>query len=390
MRLLPTFLLIASTVQSGFALGHTAITTLKFPYGTEGNALGSSGVAFSNEPGSVFYNPANAALYGQRANVNFWESHSIEPLLPSLDFNDIFLKANEFGVFVPNLLGDFGLAMMYSSSNLEFGEVASYNEDGTLNGYSDGWEKVQNITVSPVWKEYVSLGFAIKPFHSKLSEDSQVKGVVLDVGLRGQYPKTFDKYFYIVPGIGFTLQNFGQESVKYSSAPDTAAAAPLPKTLLVGGSFELGVPNVVWLTVMQDQTLLLVNTKSGKYDRPMFNRGVQLGLTPLCQLNFGKLIDDEGDRYEDHFGVTLGYRHAQFMKFLNLVTSSNKFDSEKFNFHVVYSKSKIAAWGDNLIREDQISRQLTAGFGMNILSPKTIREKKSKEKENGSELKLTD
>ncbi len=88
--------------------------------------------------------------------------------------------------------------------------------------------------------------------------------------------------------------------------------------------------------------------------KPDFNTGIQLGLTPLFQFNFGFenlelrslemdtisntwIVTDSMRNTESHWGFTAGYRNVQFLKFLNQMSSSREFSTDRRNFEVLYS-----------------------------------------------------
>ncbi len=195
----------------------------------------------------------------------------------------------------------------------------------------------------------------MKIVHSELP-GGEASGFALDLGLRSQYCFDISDYFYITPGLGVSLQNMGPDSIYYT---DEQSGTPFPKTLRTGVSIETGVPDALWVAALFDITKQLYKDH---YEEPIYSRGLQVGITPLIQLNCGVLLDNYGSRHEFHKGFTAGYRHEQFLRFLKLMGVRTDLPEPERNFHILYSFSDIETRDDNHVRDNQRAHQFSLGF----------------------------
>lgn len=360
--------LIISAVTS---LVVAAPEILEMSRGAESIARGNTGVAFSNEPNSVLQNPANGAFYGARSGLNVWGSLStIHDLYIPGFFSDDKLYTASVGGYLEK--GSLGFSVSGQFVKFKY-PMIEYNNDGTQKSEkSNSFDQTFVTSTSLQFKNVVGIGASIKPVKIHASDDEIGKSFVFDLGLRGQYRKEFSEKFYINPSVGIALQNIGKDSV----TGETIRAYPLAAKTVDGGiSFECGMPNAFWITGEEDIAKLLVKNEADTEESPTFRTGIQIGLSPLLQLNFGNEKYDiaytrdnvvvHNKISESHKGFTVGYRNVPFMKFLNQMSKSKEFSTDRRNFEILYSlgvvKHETSGFGEYKTYTHQISAGIELG-----------------------------
>lgn len=394
--------LLLLLVSLSFGLGHTSVTTLVFPHGSENVALGEAGTAFSNSLSSSFFNPANGALYGKRENIHFAFSGYYEELLPSLGLGDLWHHSINGGIFALDAFENWSFGFIYSMNKLHYGKMVGkiksdtkmteswyeydLNGDSTLVwGYSDSceaFENVQSFVFSAAYKNMFSWGMGISRYHSVLFVNAKDTGWVMNVGFRAQKEFINNNDIYIIPGAGIALNSFNLDSADYNRT-DTIPGSPTPHQLNIGISVEGGIKDLIYGTFLLDINKEMVKDHKGNRDEPIFSPGLQIGVTPFLKFNSGFLLDDMGKRDEFHWGLTTGFQQQRVRNFLSKQFGYTPLNTD-LNLQILYSFHKMYARGDNDIRMGQFGQTLTIamGFGKSLFS------KKEKESHIEEELQL--
>lgn len=358
----------------------------QYMFCAENSGLGETGVAFSSTLGSTLLNPANGVLYSNEQDISLSITSGVGRYNDSTNGNNgVNSLIGYFPTFVnPNIR----MGIVLSNK----GHILSIDEDfkvtDIINEYTIGKHDVDHKTrtssasVSLAWKEYLSLGlgirfleinskwetqidssfsFLLKTNHIHFTEEA--KALLLDMGLRLQYPLYFENSFFIRPSIGFSALSLGKDSIQTTlKAPESSESMnELPSSLLFGSSLTLGVENSVWGTFLFD-------SHREKLEKDIVSRsiGLQIGLTPLLQLNGGYLNDTDSLRRELHLGATIGYRSLQMKKFLESKGKKVPNTSNLHNIQMLYSFSTIKNLNeDNLLREGQHFHQISCAVAFN-------------------------
>jgi len=221
---------------------------LDLPKEAESIALGNSGVAFSNQPSSVSLNPASGAFYGARSGLNAWGSLSTgKPYYNPEIFPDWRLNIGNMGVYFKDTNWGVSLSEQFEKFKYPFEQ---FNNDGTRNPEkTNSYDFVSLTTASIQWKEMIGFGASIKTAKFHVYDDEVGRTLLFDLGIRGQFKKSFSEKFYLSPGAGIAFQNLGKDSIsgaEYSTTPVYA------KQIVGGLSFECGMPDAFWVMVEED------------------------------------------------------------------------------------------------------------------------------------------
>lgn len=390
------FLLLFFLYSCSWAIGHTSVSTLAFPHGSENSGLGESGAAFSNGLSSVFYNPANGVMYANREKINVAISGFNEDILPSLGLDNLWYRSLNLGYFMPDLIPNWSLGLSYSRNHLNFGKIIELVESdlivdevwyevdefgnielktGYIDSSSQAYEYVNSFSFSGAYKDRFALGIGVSHFHSVLHEDIAVAdGWAIDLGVRAQYEFSPSEKTYLLPGIGISVTGLDNDPVEYlskessdsvDSGDDTSVVeydAYTPHTLHAGISLEGGIRHFLYGVVVFDIHQELIKDRQGLYDDPIFSPGLQVGFTPFLKFNNGFLIDKQGRRYEYHWGGTVGFQQNRVRDYLKRRFGYSVVDTD-MNLQILYSFSRIEPWGDNTVRSRQFSQTLSLAMG---------------------------
>jgi hypothetical protein len=326
-----------------------SVMTLNFPIGAAGAGMGETGVSYSENLSSVFYNPAHPAFFHREQNLALIMEAGFEPILPELQLPDLWHSAGAVSYAVPQLFPSIDAAFSIWNNFLHFGEVTHHEDNRTSRAY----EWAMGYTVSGAWKEYIGTGITVKHFTSIFEKDSaEARGAAFDFGLRGQYHFDLPRGIRFTPSAGVSLANIG-DSVSYS---DSERNNTIPRTLRSGIGLRTTYTPLADLLLTYDNQVVLYSTRTESL--PMHNWGAQLRITPFTAFRCGFLYDRSGSREEFSLGWGVGYNRAHFHEFIHGPGEYRK----SSNIRIWYDGSVIAKDGTDQIRSGQHHHTLSFGF----------------------------
>ncbi len=364
MKQLLLQLLLTTTLFASFVGSHC------YPYDTEGIALGETGVAASLSPSSVFYNPANGALFGAENRVRVALSGGYGSLLPMLRIAGT--QTNHQALYYYQPLRDSAFHMSVSAVSVI--QKGLYDDHMVLDSSTHSLYLSGSIS----WKRQLSFGVSVQRYDSerrdtisyKASADNWIPLVntidlpiaFLSTGLRWQYHYKLKGGYLMKPSVGVAFHGLGSThaAARYTdSAATMSISNPLYAHMRTGASCMIGKEYGPQATLLYDF--------DRTFDRivPEFKHaiGLQLSPLPLLRLNGGFLLEaNDRDNGEFHWGGTVGYRSHAMRQFLQERGCGCHREEMGKNVELLYSFSQIQTLRDYTERRYQRSHQLTVLF----------------------------
>jgi hypothetical protein len=271
-----------------------------------------------------------------------------ENLLPSLHIDDMF-HAAVAGVFPVGEWGTFGVFF----NQLYYGEIDSWNIDGTIGEASSAFEIVSGISYGMRLRKDFAAGISLKHFYSRLKEgESEAQSFAVDAGILKTNFLTNDFT------LGFSLLNMGPP-VQY--AQDDAKMA-IPFLMRVGASYKPIKRATHYLLLAFDLEREVV------YYEEKNNERIPV---PFFKAIYKDLFDDENESARDemqkitlHTGLEFNYLDFMTPRFgwmYDKAGSRNEINvGIGLSINVVSADfGMIFALGDNTVRQSQMRFSIT-------------------------------
>ena len=269
-----------------------------------------------------------------------------ENLLPSLHLDNMWHAA--VAAIIPiKEYGTIGLAV----NQLYFGDIPSYNPDGTVGDTSNAFEMAIGLTYGLPIAKHSSVGITAKYFYSRLEKNvSEVSSIAFDLGVMRH--EAFGKKLRF----GFSMLNMGP-AVAYQEQTDKD---PIPFTLRGGVSWRPIDKGATRLTLAMDldREVIYVDPTTGEpaswfvaIGKDLFNDERETASDELQ-----KIILHIGTEFtfQDLFSGRVGYMHdaAGERKEINLGVGIKA-------GRILGDFGIIMALGDNTVRQNQVRFSLT-------------------------------
>ncbi len=208
LRILPVLLILLLQVTAAHAGGKSTYDFLRNDVGARAAALGGSVVTLTNDPTSIFSNPAGlATMEGKSVSVGFFKE--------LLDINAGYAGGT---TDIPGL-GTIGAGVVY----MNYGEFQRTGEEGQDLGTFGAGELAFIAGYGSVLPSGLAYGASVKFIYSSIGEFNSSAAAV-DLGLQ----------YTAVPNrirLGASLQNLGTQIDPYGTTRE-----PLPLDLRVGAT----------------------------------------------------------------------------------------------------------------------------------------------------------
>ncbi len=381
LRALCVFAMIVGSSTTAFAVGKTAVITLDFPHGAENCGMGEVGVSLAENISSVFWNPASLPAIGQNLSVQYLYSYFHEDLLPLMQIKDLYHNDTIHAFFMQDIWENIDFGASYSTNFISMGNTDHIDFLGNFIDSIHSSETVRSFALGLRFYDVASIGFTIKNFKSRLapgfngnSQDGIAQGQVFDLGFRLEKKFTIAELLDIQPAIGFMMQSFPQDSVRYIHSDTLQMADPLPLNRWYGASLKLNLLDLFGFIYAQEKQYSVIDQEF------IDHNGYKIQITPFFALVNGSMDDISGNRFEENNGWVLTFNYQQTMNALVRCTDlfnpalSEKLKApsrwaEKYhinpNIHFQYATSIIHTKGDNDVREDQERKDFS--FGVSII-----------------------
>ena len=268
-----------------------------------------------------------------------------EALLPSLHLDDMW-HAAVAATFPIGEWGTFGVAF----NNLYFGEIETWNPDGTSGGASAALEFSIGLSYGMRIRQNLAAGISLKYFYSRLLQDeAEAQSFAVDLGILRQNFLTRDLT------LGFSLLNMGP-AVQYAQ---DESRNPIPFIMRLGASYkpirrathhlllamdlqreivyidENGIPAPFFRAFIKDLFDDSRETTRDELAKVTLHTGLEFNYLDFITPRLGWMFDKAGHRNEINVGIGLS---------VNVVSA---------DFGIIF------ALGDNTVRQNQMRFSIT-------------------------------
>jgi hypothetical protein len=287
--------------QNLHGASNTIYNFLRNDVSSRAAAMAGSFVSITNDPNTIFYNPAAlSTLEGPMGSVGF--------LKHLLDINAGYMSyAQSF-----EGLGNFGAGIVYTN----YGTFDRIDELGNNLGTFSATDLALTVGYSNLLDENLHYGLNLKFIHSSIAEYSS-EGVAGDLGILFEIPDSRIS-------LGASVRNIGTQLTKYGSVEED-----LPLDVMVGGSV---VPKGLPLLLNLNFHKLNEDVEAFGDRFKAFTVGGEFVLGPSFQLRFGY---DNEKRTDLKVGSSAGL--AGFSGGLGIIIDQYRLD---------YSLSSLGKVGD--------------------------------------------
>jgi hypothetical protein len=371
---------MALSAVSVFPVGQTAVITLTFPHGAENCGMGEAGVSLAENLNSVFWNPAALPAIGRNLSLQYAYSHFSERLLPVLDIDDLEHTNEIHAIFINGFVRNFDFGASYSVNSINFGVNPWEEEETGIIEYPNSSETVRSFAVGAQYAGILSLGVALKDVESRLApgygndpRNGIARAQVFDAGVRLEKKFTIANAFDVHPALGFSVQSFPREQVRYIYDDTVPQYDPLPLMRWYGASIKLNALDFLGVVFAKERDYAVIDQEFNEH------QGWKIQVTPFFALLLGSMEDSIGDRFERNRGYIFTFNYQRTLDAFIRVTDffgsglaeklrRQKQLAEKHhlkpNFHVQYARSVIHTLGDNDLRDGQTRKELSFGVSL--------------------------